>query len=115
MAQQERPVGRTVALKIIKLGMDTRNVIARFEQERQALAMMDHPNIAKVFEAGATVTRGSNILLRAVAGFQNELRLFEFRFRRADAPNSKANSSKLSSQPFIIHECKSKTSAAQCY
>ena len=53
-AQQEHPVRRTVALKIIKLGMDTRQVIARFEAERQALAMMDHPNIAKVFDAGAT-------------------------------------------------------------
>jgi serine/threonine protein kinase len=54
VADQERPVRRRVALKIIKLGMDTKEVIARFEQERQALAMMDHPHIAKVFDAGAT-------------------------------------------------------------
>jgi serine/threonine protein kinase/WD40 repeat protein len=54
MAEQEQPVKRRVALKIIKMGMDTREVIARFEQERQALAMMDHPNIARVFDAGAT-------------------------------------------------------------
>ncbi len=54
MAEQEHPVRRRVALKIIKLGMDTRSVVARFEQERQALALMDHPNIAKVFDAGAT-------------------------------------------------------------
>jgi serine/threonine protein kinase len=54
MAEQDEPVRRRVALKIIKLGMDTRQVIARFEAERQALAMMDHPNIAKVFDAGAT-------------------------------------------------------------
>ena len=54
MAEQLEPVRRRVALKIIKLGMDTREVIGRFEQERQALAMMDHPNIAKVFDAGAT-------------------------------------------------------------
>ncbi|MES2925152.1 MAG: protein kinase [Verrucomicrobiota bacterium] len=54
VAEQERPVRRTVALKIIKLGMDTEDVVARFGQERQALAMMDHPNIAKVFDAGAT-------------------------------------------------------------
>src|ERR1051326_8149625 len=54
MAEQEEPVRRRVALKIIKLGMDTRTVIARFEAERQALAMMDHPNIAKVFDVGAT-------------------------------------------------------------
>jgi eukaryotic-like serine/threonine-protein kinase len=54
MAEQMEPVSRKVALKIIKLGMDTREVIARFESERQALAMMDHPNIAQVFDAGAT-------------------------------------------------------------
>src|SRR5678815_860681 len=56
MAEQETPVARKVALKIIKLGMDTRQVIARFEAERQALATMDHPNIAKVLDAGATET-----------------------------------------------------------
>src|SRR5262245_20208358 len=54
MAEQQEPVRRRVALKVIKLGMDTKSVIARFEAERQALAMMDHPNIAKVFDAGAT-------------------------------------------------------------
>jgi len=54
LAEQTEPVRRNVALKLIKPGMDTRQVIARFEAERQALAMMDHPNIAKVFEAGAT-------------------------------------------------------------
>ena len=54
VAEQEEPVRRLVALKVIKLGMDTREVIARFEAERQALAMMDHPNIAKVLDAGAT-------------------------------------------------------------
>ncbi len=54
IAEQEEPVRRRVALKVIKLGMDTRQVIARFENERQALAMMDHPNIAKVLDAGAT-------------------------------------------------------------
>src|SRR5687767_19080 len=54
MAEQEHPVRRRVALKIIKLGMDTKEVIARFEQERQALAMLDHPGIAKVLDAGAT-------------------------------------------------------------
>jgi eukaryotic-like serine/threonine-protein kinase len=53
-AEQTFPVQRTVALKIIKLGMDTRQVIGRFEAERQALAMMEHPNIARVFDAGAT-------------------------------------------------------------
>jgi eukaryotic-like serine/threonine-protein kinase len=52
LAEQEEPVRRQVALKIIKLGMDTRQVIARFEAERQALAVMDHPNIAKVLDGG---------------------------------------------------------------
>jgi serine/threonine protein kinase len=54
LAEQAKPVRRQVALKVIKLGMDTKNVIARFEAERQALAMMDHPNIARVLDAGAT-------------------------------------------------------------
>ena len=54
MAEQARPVRRTVALKIIKPGMDSRQVIARFEAERQALAMMDHPNVAKVLDVGTT-------------------------------------------------------------
>ena len=54
MAEQTEPVRRKVALKIIKPGMDTRQVIARFEAERQALALMDHPNIARVLDAGAT-------------------------------------------------------------
>ncbi|HEY4414232.1 MAG TPA: protein kinase, partial [Verrucomicrobiae bacterium] len=56
MAEQEEPVRRRVALKVIKLGMDTQQVIARFEAERQALALMDHPNIAKVLDAAATET-----------------------------------------------------------
>ena len=55
LAEQSRPVRRKVALKIIKAGMDTAQVVARFEAERQALAMMDHPAIARVLEAGATL------------------------------------------------------------
>ena len=54
MAEQTEPVVRKVALKIIKLGMDTKSVIARFEAERQALALMDHPNIARIFDGGMT-------------------------------------------------------------
>jgi DNA polymerase III alpha subunit len=57
MAEQREPIKRRVALKIIKLGMDTKQVVARFEAERQALAMMDHPNIAKIFDAGVTEGR----------------------------------------------------------
>src|SRR6185436_16102155 len=54
MAQQTEPVKRLVALKVIKAGMDSKQVIARFEAERQALALMDHPNIARVIDAGTT-------------------------------------------------------------
>lgn len=70
MAEQERPVRRRVALKIIKLGMDTRGVVARFEAERQALAMMDHPNIAHVFDAGATETGRPYFAMELVRGIQ---------------------------------------------
>ena len=68
MAEQSRPVVRKVALKIIKLGMDTRQVIARFEAERQALAMMDHPNIAKVLDAGATESGRPYFVMELVRG-----------------------------------------------
>jgi len=68
MAEQKRPMRRRVALKIIKLGMDTKQVIARFEAERQALAMMDHPNIAKVFDAGSTDSRRPYFVMELVKG-----------------------------------------------
>jgi len=70
MAEQEEPVRRRVALKIIKLGMDTRQVIARFEAERQALAMMDHPNIARVFDAGTTESGRPFFVMELVRGFK---------------------------------------------
>jgi WD40 repeat protein/serine/threonine protein kinase len=68
MAEQEEPVRRRVALKIIKLGMDTKEVVARFEAERQALAMMDHPNIASVFDGGATDTGRPYFVMELVKG-----------------------------------------------
>jgi serine/threonine protein kinase/dienelactone hydrolase len=68
MAEQQEPIRRKVALKIIKLGMDTKSVIARFEAERQALAMMDHPNIAKVLDAGATETGRPYFVMELVTG-----------------------------------------------
>jgi eukaryotic-like serine/threonine-protein kinase len=84
MAEQREPVRRKVALKIIKLGMDTREVVARFEAERQALAMMDHPNIAKVFDAGETESGRSYFVMELVHGIpltdfcdQNELTIRE--------------------------------------
>src|SRR5215218_9497130 len=68
MAEQTTPVQRKVALKIIKAGMDTRQVIARFEAERQALALMDHPNIARVFDAGMTDTGRPYFVMELVKG-----------------------------------------------
>src|SRR5690348_14897220 len=70
MAEQEEPVRRRVALKIIKPGMDTKSVIARFEAERQALALMDHPNIAKVFDAGATELGRPYFVMELVRGIK---------------------------------------------
>jgi serine/threonine protein kinase/tetratricopeptide (TPR) repeat protein len=70
MAEQEEPVRRRVALKIIKPGMDTKSVIARFEAERQALALMDHPNIAKVFDAGATESGRPFFVMELVRGIK---------------------------------------------
>jgi serine/threonine protein kinase/Tol biopolymer transport system component len=68
MAEQETPIRRRVALKVVKPGMDTKQVIARFEAERQALAIMDHPNIAKVFEAGTTPTGRPYFVMELVRG-----------------------------------------------
>jgi hypothetical protein len=67
-AEQEQPLRREVALKIIRLGMDTESVIARFEAERQALALMDHPNIAHVFDAGATESGRPYFVMELVHG-----------------------------------------------
>lgn len=68
MAEQSEPIRRKVALKVIKLGMDTRSVIARFEAERQALALMEHPNIAKVLDAGATEVGRPYFVMELVRG-----------------------------------------------
>ncbi|MCW1925873.1 tetratricopeptide repeat protein [Luteolibacter arcticus] len=68
LAEQEQPVRREVALKIVKPGMDTRSVIARFESERQALAMMEHPHIAQVFDAGATEAGRPYFVMELVRG-----------------------------------------------
>ncbi|HEX5268962.1 MAG TPA: WD40 repeat domain-containing serine/threonine-protein kinase [Gemmataceae bacterium] len=68
VAEQQRPVRRKVALKVIKPGMDTREVVARFEAERQALALMDHPNIARVFDGGATESGRPYFVMELVKG-----------------------------------------------
>jgi len=68
LAEQKSPIRRRVALKLIKVGMDTREVIARFESERQALALMDHPAIAKVFDAGSSPEGRPYFVMELVAG-----------------------------------------------
>src|SRR5216117_2759291 len=68
MAEQTQPVRRKVALKVIKPGMDSRQVVARFEAERQALALMDHPNIAKVFDGGETASGRPYFVMELVRG-----------------------------------------------
>src|SRR5437660_1084759 len=68
VAEQQQPIRRTVALKILKPGMDTRQVVARFEAERQALAMMDHQNIARVLDAGATDSGHPFFVMELVRG-----------------------------------------------
>ena len=70
VAEQSEPIRRRVALKVIKLGMDTKQVVARFEAERQALAMMDHPHIAKVLDAGATVQGRPYFVMELVRGIR---------------------------------------------
>ena len=92
MAEQEQPIRRRVALKIIKLGMDTKSVIARFEAERQALALMDHPNIARVLDAGATETGRPYFVMELVkggAGSQSD-RLWDSQGHRATADRQNA-------------------------
>ena len=70
LAEQQEPIRRRVAFKVIKLGMDTRQFIARFEAERQALALMDHPNIARVLDAGATETGRPYFVMELVRGIR---------------------------------------------
>jgi WD40 repeat protein/tRNA A-37 threonylcarbamoyl transferase component Bud32 len=106
MADQEEPVRRRVALKIIKQGMDTKQVIARFEAERQALALMDHPNIAKVLDAGATETGRPYFVMELVRGIritdycdQNNLSTRE----RLNLFNQVCNAIQHAHQKGIIH------------
>ena len=92
VAEQSEPVRRKVALKVIKPGMDTRDVVARFEAERQALALMDHPNIARVLDAGSTPHRPP--LLRDGAG----PRRADHRLLRCAQARSEANAWRCSSR-----------------
>jgi serine/threonine protein kinase len=88
MAEQVEPVRRKVALKIIKPGMDTKQVVARFEAERQALALMDHPNIAKVLDAGSTESGRPYFVMELVKGGGDYgiLRQEQLEYRRTPRP-----------------------------
>ncbi len=91
LAQQTAPVKRTVAVKVIKAGMDSRAVLARFDAERQALALMDHPNIARVLDAGATDSGRPFFVMELVKGtpittFCDERRLTAAAAARAVRP-----------------------------
>src|SRR5579884_1312633 len=68
LAEQREPIRRHVALKVVKLGMDTSQVLARFANERQALAMMDHPNIARIFDAGTTSKGRPYFVMECIEG-----------------------------------------------
>jgi len=68
LAEQREPIRRRVALKVVKPGMDTTHVLARFNNERQALAMMDHPNIAQIFDAGATTSGCPYFVMEYIEG-----------------------------------------------
>ena len=68
LAEQREPIRRRVALKVVKLGMDASQVLARFDNERQALAMMDHPNIARIFDAGATAKGRPYFVMEYIEG-----------------------------------------------
>ena len=94
MAQQTQPVKRVVALKLIKLGMDSKQVLARFEAERQALALMDHPNIAKVLDAGTTDSGRPFFVMELVKGVPITRFCDERRFRRASGSNCSSRSAR---------------------
>ncbi len=114
-AEQQEPVRRTVALKIIKPGMDTRDVIARFQVERQALAMMNHPNIAKVLGAGATESGRPYFVMELVEGvpiteyadqnrltIRQRLELFRPSVRRSNMPTKKGSSTATSNRRNVL-------------
>ena len=95
-AEQTHPVRRDVALKLIKLGLDTRDVVARFQGERQALAMMDHPNVARVFDAGADDLGRPYFVMEFVPGDP----ITAYSDRAGSPIVSDSNSSRKSARPF---------------
>jgi serine/threonine protein kinase len=124
LAEQQEPVRRPVALKIIRLGMDTQNVIARFEMERQSLAVMDHPNIARVLDAGATESGLPYFVMEVVQGVkitdycdQNQLDIVHrwisssASAKRSSTRTTKASSISTSNRRIFSSPC---TTACRC-
>jgi len=105
VAEQERPLRRKVAFKIIKPGMDTRQVIARFEAERQALALMDHPNIAQVLDAGETASGRPYFVMELVKGIPSPPTVTRASCRCASAWNCSATCARPCSTPITRGSC----------
>jgi non-specific serine/threonine protein kinase/serine/threonine-protein kinase len=111
MAEQRQPVRRRVALKLIKVGMDTREVVARFESERQALALMDHPAIAKVFDAGSTPEGRPYFAMEYVAGLPITLYCDRHKLtmqQRMELFVQVCEGVQLAHQKAILHRCRVK-------
>ena len=99
VAEQQKPVRRRVAIKVIKPGMDSHDVIARFEAERQALALMDHPNIARVFDAGTTDSARPYFVMELVRGVAITEFCDQNHLTRANGLSCSCRSAKRSSTP----------------
>jgi serine/threonine protein kinase len=99
MAQQVTPVRRKAALKVVERGMDSPQVLARFEAERQALAIMDHPNIARVLDAGATDSRRPYFVMELVKGEPITEFCDQHRSRHASASSCSRRSATRSNTP----------------
>ena len=100
MAQQTEPVKRLVAVKLIKAGMDTRQVIARFEAERQALALMDHANIARVLDGGTPTPAGRSSSWISSRGCRSPATATSTTSRRGSGWNCSSRSARRSSTPI---------------
>ncbi len=107
VAEQQEPVKRKVALKVIKPGMDSQQVIARFEAERQALALMDHPNIARVLDAGATESGRPYFVMELVAASRSQITAI----RTSSRPKNAWIFSSPSAMRFSMHTRKGSSTA----
>ena len=115
LAEQQQPVQRRVALKVIKPGMDSTAVIARFEAERQALALMDHPNIAQVFDAGATETGRPYFVMELVRGIPITEYCDQHKLTTRERWRSSSTSARRSSTPIRRASSTATSSQATCW